>query len=59
LLTGREGARLMGLPEDYVLPRGSTAALKVLGDGVAVPVVRALAEQILKPLLTGRSRAAA
>ena len=59
LLTGREGARLMGLPEDYVLPRGSTAALKVLGDGVAVPVVRALSEQILKPLLTGRSRAAA
>ncbi len=59
LLRGREGARLMGLPEDYVLPRGSTAALKVLGDGVAVPVVRALAEQILEPLLTGRSRAAA
>ena len=59
LLTGREGARLMGLPEDYVLPSGSTAALKVLGDGVAVPVVRALAEQILEPLLAGRSCAAA
>lgn len=59
LLTGREGARLMGLPEDYVLPPGSTAALKVLGDGVAVPVVRALAEQVLEPLLAGRSRAAA
>ncbi len=59
LLTGREGARLMGLPEDYVLPAGSTAALKVLGDGVAVPVVRALAEQILEPLLSGRPRVAA
>lgn len=59
LLTGREGARLMGLPEDYSLPRGSTAALKVLGDGVAVPVVRALAEQILEPLLRGRRQAAA
>lgn len=59
LLTGREGARLMGLPEDYSLPRVSTAALKVLGDGVAVPVVRALAEQILEPLLAGRSCAAA
>jgi len=59
LLTGREGARLMGLPEDYVLPKGSTAALKVLGDGVAVPVVRALAEQILEPLLGGQRQAAA
>lgn len=59
LLTGREGARLMGLPEDYVLPASSTAALKVLGDGVAVPVVRALAEQILEPLLSEARRAAA
>lgn len=58
-LTGREGARLMGLPEDYVLPAASTAALKLLGDGVAAPVVRALAEQILEPLLAGRGRAAA
>jgi DNA (cytosine-5)-methyltransferase 1 len=58
-LTGREGARLMGLPEDYSLPNASTAALRVLGDGVAVSVVRALAEQILEPLLDGRERAAA
>lgn len=58
-LTAREGARLMGLPEDYRLPRAETAALKLLGDGVAVPVVRALAEQILEPLLTGAARAAA
>lgn len=59
LLSGREGARLMGLPDDYVLPKGSTAALKVLGDGVAVPVVRALADQIFEPLLAGRSSDAA
>lgn len=58
-LTGREGARLMGLPEDYLLPPASTAALKVLGDGVAAPVVRALADQLLEPLLRGRTRAAA
>jgi len=59
LLTPREGARLMGLPEDYRLPRAATAAFKVLGDGVAVPVVRALAQQILEPLLDGRTRVAA
>jgi DNA (cytosine-5)-methyltransferase 1 len=59
LLTPREGARLMGLPEDYAIPLGATTAMKLLGDGVAVPVVRALAEQILEPLLEGVRRAAA
>ena len=51
LLTGREGARLMGLPDSYVLPLRTTAALHVVGDGVAVPVVRWLAEHLLEPLL--------
>jgi DNA (cytosine-5)-methyltransferase 1 len=51
LLTPREGARLMGLPDSYRLPDGATAALHVVGDGVAVPVVRWLAEQLLEPLL--------
>ncbi len=58
-LSAREGARLMGLPDSYRLPRAETAALKVVGDGVAVPVVRALAEQLLAPLLSARSVAAA
>jgi DNA (cytosine-5)-methyltransferase 1 len=51
LLTPREGARLMGLPDSYVLPAGSTAAFHVIGDGVAVPVVRWLAAHLLEPLL--------
>jgi DNA (cytosine-5)-methyltransferase 1 len=51
LLTARECARLMGLPDDYRLPSGSTRALHVIGDGVAVPVVRWLAAEILEPLL--------
>jgi len=51
-LTARECARLMGLPDDYVLPSGTTRALHVLGDGVAAPVVRWLAAHILEPLLT-------
>lgn len=59
LLTPREAARLMGLPEDYRLPAGTGAALKIAGDGVAVPVVRALSAQLLRPLLEGRGRAAA
>lgn len=51
LLTAREGARLMGLPDDYRLPASQNAALQVIGDGVAAPVVRFLAEQLLEPLL--------
>jgi DNA (cytosine-5)-methyltransferase 1 len=51
LLTAREGARLMGLPEDYCLPRGATAALQVIGDGVAVPVAAHLARVLVEPLL--------
>ena len=54
LLTPRETARLMGLPDDYRLPPRATAALKVTGDGVAVPVVRAIAEAVLEPLLRDR-----
>ena len=51
LITGREGARLMGLPETYKMPPGVTAGLHLVGDGVAVPVVRWLAQTILEPAL--------
>ena len=51
LVSPREGARLMGLPEDYVLPPRATAALQVVGDGVAVPVVRHLAHELLALLI--------
>lgn len=51
LLSPREAARLMGLPETYRLPKAATAALHVAGDGVAAPVVRWIAGQLLEPLL--------
>ncbi len=50
-LTGREAARLMGLPDSYILPRTEGDALKLMGDAVAVPVARAIGEQILMPML--------
>jgi DNA (cytosine-5)-methyltransferase 1 len=61
LLTPREAARLMGLPDSYRLPSAQTAALHVAGDGVVVPVVRWLAQELLEPLLGAAavSRAAA
>ena len=52
-LTGRESARLMGVSDDYRLPASESAALKLTGDAVAVPVVRALAEGLLLPALAG------
>lgn len=57
-LTGREAARLMGVAETWHLPPGETAALKLMGDAVAVPVVRALSDGLLWPALTGRRVAA-
>ncbi|QFY89713.1 DNA cytosine methyltransferase [Magnetovirga frankeli] len=51
LLSSREAARLMGLPDSYTLPKNYNDAYHLAGDGVAVPVVRFLAEHILEPLL--------
>ncbi len=51
LLSTREAASLMGLPKAYVLPERYNDAYKLAGDGVAVPVVRHLAEAIFEPVL--------
>jgi DNA (cytosine-5)-methyltransferase 1 len=55
LISPREAARLMGLPDSYQLPKSQTAGLMVMGDGVAVPVVRWLAETLLKPLVDSKT----
>jgi DNA (cytosine-5)-methyltransferase 1 len=59
LLSPREAARLMGLPESYKLPARYNEAYHVAGDGVAVPVVRHLAAGILEPLASAARRAGA
>jgi len=51
LLTVREAARLMGAPDSYKLPVGYNEAYKAMGDGVAVPVARWLAQHLLLPLV--------
>ena len=51
LISARETARLMGLDEDYKLPKTYNEAYHLTGDGVAVHVVRHLAEHIFEPLL--------
>ncbi len=55
LLSPREAARLMGLPDDYRLPERYNDAYHVCGDGVCVPIVRHLAAHILEPILGAAS----
>lgn len=55
LLSPREAARLMGLPDSYMLPKNYNDSYHLVGDGVAVPVVRFLAEHVLEPLLAAAS----
>ncbi|HHK3742012.1 TPA: DNA cytosine methyltransferase [Pseudomonas aeruginosa] len=57
LLSPREAARLMGLPDSYLLPKTYNEAYHLAGDGVAVPVVRFLAEHLLEPLLAAAAPA--
>jgi len=59
LITPREAARLMGLSDDYQLPASATAAYRILGDGVCVPVVKFLAEEIFRPILASKWQKAA
>lgn len=54
LISARETARLMGLPDSYQLPEGYNDAYHLTGDGVAVPVVRHLAEFLFEPILAGK-----
>ena len=48
LISSRETARLMGLPDSYILPDNYTEAYHLCGDGVVAPVVRYLAENIFE-----------
>ena len=52
LLSPREAARLMGLDDTYKLPSRYNDAYHVVDDGVAVPVVRHLAQFIFEPILS-------
>lgn len=56
LISTREAARLMGLPESYKLPQSYNEAYHLLGDGLVVPVVSWLEEQLLYPLAVSFER---
>lgn len=56
LISARETARLMGLPDTYVLPRRYNDAYHLTGDGVAAPVVRHLAHHVFEPVIAAAER---
>ncbi|MEL7466632.1 MAG: DNA cytosine methyltransferase [Pseudomonadota bacterium] len=59
LISARETARLMGLGDDYVLPRNYNESYHLTGDGVVAPVVRHITEHVFEPLLGLREDSAA
>jgi DNA (cytosine-5)-methyltransferase 1 len=56
LISARETARLMGLPESYILPDRYNEAYHLTGDGVAVDAVRYISEHILIPAVNAALR---
>lgn len=51
LISPREAARLMGLPDDYQLPSNYNDAYQLAGDGLVVPVVAHLSRHILSVIV--------
>ena len=56
LLSAREAARLMGLPDSYRLPARYNDAYHLAGDGLVVPAVRWLAQTVIEPILDANPR---
>jgi DNA (cytosine-5)-methyltransferase 1 len=59
LITIRECARLMGAPDSYKVEGSYNDGYRAMGDAVAVPVTRWLAQHLLGPLAnraTGRNQ---
>lgn len=54
LLSAREAARLMGLPDGYALPEKYNEAYHLMGDGLAVPVVAHLGRHVLDPVVAAQ-----
>jgi len=56
LLTVRECARLMGAPDSFQVPGSYNDGYRAMGDAVAVPVTRWLAQHLLSPVAQRRAR---
>lgn len=50
-LTPRECARLQGFPDDFIIPVSDMQAYKQFGNSVTVPLIHAVAENVVKEVL--------
>lgn len=50
MLTPKECARLQGFPETFIMPMSKTTAYRQFGNSVAIPVIRRIAQNIVKLL---------
>ncbi len=55
-LSPRECARIMGFPEDFQIPVSDAQAYKQFGNSVAIPVVKAVFEQIIDTIRENNGR---
>lgn len=51
-LTPRECARLQGFPDEFLIPVSDTQAYKQFGNSVTVPLIQAVAKQLVKVLVS-------
>lgn len=49
-LIPRECARLMGFPEDFIIPVSDNQAYKQFGNAVVPPVVKDISQEVIKSL---------
>jgi len=56
LLSAREAARLMGVPDSYKLPENYNEAYHLMGDGLAVPAVSWLEKNLLRKIVQADKR---
>ncbi|MDD3281573.1 MAG: DNA cytosine methyltransferase [Bacteroidales bacterium] len=50
-MTPREWARLQGYPDRYIIPVADASAYKQFGNSVAVPAIKATADEIIKKII--------
>ena len=50
MLTPRECARLQGFPDSYIIPVSNARAYKQFGNSVCIPVIEAVAKEMIKYL---------
>ncbi|KUO64474.1 MAG: DNA cytosine methyltransferase [Lutibacter sp. BRH_c52] len=55
-MTPREWARLQGYPDNFIIPVADASAYKQFGNSVAVPAIKATANEIIKRILKNVNR---